>query len=300
MSGTAIAGALERLGHRVTRADISPGDTSALDREGLDLVFIALHGEFGESGEVQRLCQERNLAYTGSPPRASELAMDKAAAKQLFRQASLATPDWNVIEEFHAPELVKAHLKEIPVPVVVKPIDGGSSIGVTIARSEAARDRAVEQALDKYGRVMVEQYVPGRELTVSVLGDDALSVLEVVPAGEFYDYNAKYADDSGTRYVFDHALDAQTVKAVQSAALTAHRCLGCRDMSRVDFILDPSGLLQVLEVNTIPGFTSHSLLPMAAARAGIDFDELVARLVNMAIKRSAVCRNVKQRQNHAR
>ncbi len=284
-TGSAIADALERSGHQIARADISPQDVSALDRGGTDLVFIALHGEFGESGEVQALCEARGLRYTGSPPRASELALDKAAAKQVFRRADLATPDWMIIEEFHPPSLYREWLEQIPPPLFLKPVDGGSSLDISFARTAAERDQALEALLDKYGRAMLEAYVEGKELTVGILGTDALPVLQVVPAKEFYDYEAKYADGAGTRYVFDHGLPDETCRQVQAAALEAHDVLGCRDMSRVDFILDGDGVPQVLEINTIPGFTSHSLLPMAAQRAGIGFDELVHRIVDMAMSR---------------
>jgi len=289
MSGTAIADALEKVGHKVTRADICPQDTSALDRPGIDVVFIALHGDFGESGQVQELCEQRGLRYVGSPPRAGELAMDKAAAKQIFKQSGLITPDWMILEEFHEPEMRKIWLAELPVPVVVKPVAGGSSIDVTIADDEASRDEAIEELLDKNGRVMIERFVPGREFTVGILGDRALPVLEIVPSRQFYDYVAKYADDSGTEYVFDHGLDEELTERLQREALTAHDSLGCRDLSRVDFVLDEEGLPEVLEVNTIPGFTSHSLVPKAARRAGISFEQLVDGLVAMALAHEVVC-----------
>jgi len=285
ISGAAVADALERAGHTVTRADISPADESALDREGADVVFIALHGPFGESGELQRLCEERELRYTGSGPRASELAMDKAAAKQLFKQAGLATPDWMIIEESHSPPQYRPWLEELPPPVVVKPVENGSSIDITIAHDAAERDAAMEELTDVYGRGMIERFVPGREITVGILGDQPLPVIEVIPAREFYDYTAKYDDDAGTQYVFDHGLDEATCRQVQQQAMTAHNALDCRDLSRVDFILDRQHQFQVLEVNTIPGFTSHSLVPMAAARAGIGFEELVDRIAQMAADR---------------
>ncbi len=284
MSGKAIADALERVGHAVTRSDIRPGDLGALGRDGMDVVFIALHGEFGESGDLQRLCEARGLRYTGSAPRASELAMDKAAAKQFFKQAGLNTPDWMIIEEFHPPQVYREWLRDLSLPVVLKPVDGGSSLDVTIARDEATRDDALDALLDDYGRAMLEKFVAGRELTVSILASEALPVLEIVPAREFYDFTAKYAEESGTRYVFDHGLSTEITQAAEEAALIAHRSLGCRDFSRVDFILDENSTLQVLEINTIPGFTSHSLLPMASERAGIGFDELVDRIVRMAME----------------
>jgi len=285
LSGRAVADALARAGHAVTGADISPADASALDRRGADVVFIALHGDFGESGAVQALCEERGLRYTGSGPRASALALDKVAAKQVFRGAGLGTPDWVLVEEFGDLAETRAEVERLSLPAVVKPVDSGSSIDVTIARTAARRDEAMEELLDRYGRVLVERFVAGREMTVGVLGEEALPVMEILPAREFYDYAAKYADGSGTRYVFDHRLDEETCRRLRQAGLAAHRSLGCRDLSRVDFILDGEGVPQVLEVNTIPGFTSHSLVPMAAARAGVCFEELVDRLVQMAMDR---------------
>ena len=285
LSGAAIADALERRGHKVCRADINPTDTAALKRPGIDVVFIALHGEFGESGEVQELCENANLRYTGSGPRASELAMDKAATKQAVKRLGVPTPDWMIVEEFHDPAQVAKWLPELDVPVVLKPVDGGSSVDVVLARTHVERDEALETLLDKYGRIMLERYVKGREFTVGILGDQALPVLEILPDGEFYDYRAKYSDDAGTTYSFDHGLDAAAVATLQANALATHCCLGCRDMSRVDFLLDEKGLGWMLEINTIPGFTSHSLLPKAAAKTGITFDELCDRIAKMAMAR---------------
>ena len=286
LSGEAIARALETLGHCVTRSDINPQDVTALEREGADLVFIALHGAFGESGEVQQLCEARGLRYTGSGPRASELALNKAAAKQIFKrcQCGLATPDWMILEDYHSPEQIARWLPELGVPVVVKPVDGGSSLDITIARSEAQRDALIDELMDRYGRVMLERFIEGRELTVGILGQEALPVLEIIPEREFYDYTAKYADGVGTQYVFDHGLADDVIAATQKAALAAHNCLDCRHMSRVDFILDADNTPQVLEVNTIPGFTSHSLLPMAAAKVGLSFEKLVGCIVSMAMQ----------------
>ena len=285
-SGRAIAAGLRRLGHRVIEADIGPRDTAALDAPGIDVVFIALHGAFGESGEVQELCEQRGLAYTGSGPRASRLAMDKVASKEVFRAQGVLTPDWAVVESSHAATRRRELLAHVGLPAVVKPIDGGSSLDVVIARDAARRDIALEELLAKYGRILVERFVAGRELTVGILGEQALPVLEIVPAREFYDYTAKYADGSGTQYRFDLGLAEATVRAAEAASLASYRALGCRDMLRVDFILDDAGQAWMLEVNTIPGFTGHSLLPMAAARAGVSFDRLVGRLVELAHARS--------------
>jgi D-alanine-D-alanine ligase len=285
LSGKAIAEALEQVGHRVTRADIHPGDTSALDRKGMDLVFIALHGDFGESGELQQLCEDRSLRYTGSSARASKLGMDKAAAKQICKRAGLVTPDWMIIEEFHDPALTREWLEDLSVPVVVKPVTGGSSLDVTLCHEEARRDAAVADLLDLYERAMIERLVSGREVTVGILGDETLPLIEIIPARPFYDYFAKYNDGGGTEFSFDHELAEDVVARCQADALKAHQTLGCRDISRVDFILDEQSAPQFLEINTIPGFTSHSLVPMAAAKAGIEFPQLADRIVQMAMTR---------------
>lgn len=285
LSGSAVAEALESVGHRVTRADISPRDLSALDRPGMDLAFIALHGEFGESGEVQQLCEDRGVRYTGSPPRASRLGMDKAASKQIFLRAGLATPDWMIIEKFHSPDDVRTWLKEIDPPVVVKPVDGGSSVDVYLCPDAASRDEALEELLDTHGRAMLERYIPGRELTVGVLGRQVLPPIEIVPAHRFYDYEAKYADDAGTRYVVHPPLSDEILQRLKHDALKAHDSLGCRDLSRADFILASDGTPHILEINTIPGFTSHSLVPMAARAVGLDMPALCDRIVRLAMER---------------
>ena len=286
LSGRAIADALRRLGHRVTETDISPSAASALDGGAIDAVFIALHGEFGESGEVQDLCEARGLAYTGSGPRASRVAMDKVAAKEVFQREGLFTPAWVVLEAAHSAPRRAELLAGVAGPVVLKPIDGGSSVDVIIARDEPTRDRALNDLLPKYGRILVERFIQGRELTVGVLGDRTLPALEIIPSREFYDYTAKYADGSGTRYSFDLGLSPELAGRIQADAWTAFRSIGCRDMGRVDFILDSQNVPWALEVNTIPGFTGHSLLPMAAARAGVPFDQLVGRILEFALARS--------------
>ncbi len=284
-SGTAVADALEQAGHVVTRGDILPSDTSILDSDKIDVVFIAMHGQFGESGQVQQICESRKLPYVGSGPRPSRLAMDKAAAKQIFRRAGLQSPDWIVIEKFHSPDKTSAWLEELSLPAVVKPVDSGSSVDVYICRSPQQRSEALDTVIDAYGRALIETFVPGREVTVGILDNQPLPVIEVRTAGGFYDYHAKYSDEAGTRYVFDHGLDEPAVRNLQADAVKAHQAMDCRDMSRVDFILDENGIGHVLEINTIPGFTSHSLLPKAAAGAGIKFPELCDRLVWMAWRR---------------
>jgi len=285
MSGRAVAEGLRRRGHHVAAADVGPEDVSALRREGIDVVFIALHGQFGESGQVQRLCEQHGLVYVGSGPAPSALAMDKAASKRAFRRAGLATPEWVLIDRSQPAAQRRSLLDELPPPCVLKPNDGGSSVDVTIARDAAVRDAAAEELLDRYGAALIERFIDGREMTVGILDERPLPLVEIRPARAFYDYVAKY-DDDATEYIVNPELAPAAAEELAAAGLTAHLALGCRDFSRVDFILDAAGVAYALEVNTIPGFTSHSLLPKAAAAAGLDFDQLCERIVRLALRRA--------------
>ena len=284
-SGEAIAAALERKGHTVRRRDISPSDTSALYEQDVDVVFIALHGEFGESGEVQQLCEDLGLAYTGSSPHASSLGMDKIATKRLAERVGVATPPWCRVGVLTDPAQRAERLDAVSLPCVVKPIAGGSSVGVYLCSTAAERDEAIAQLLQTETDILIERFIQGRELTVGIVGLDALEVLEILPQTQFYDYDAKYADSTETKYTFEHGLDEAAVATIQMDALKVFHALGCRDLSRVDFRLDEAGVHWMLEINTIPGFTSHSLVPMAAAKADISFDDLVDQLAQMASRR---------------
>jgi D-alanine-D-alanine ligase len=286
LSGRSITQALGSLGHKVTSADINPDDVSALDRKGMEVVFIALHGTFGENGEVQQLCDDRHLPYVGSGPKASAIAMDKVASKELFRRSGLNTPDWVVIDSGMSEGQRRDMLAEVPPPCVVKPIASGSSVDVIICPDAATCDAARGKLLGAYGSLMVESFIAGREFTVGVLAEEALPIIEIKTGRSFYDYFAKYEDDA-TQYIVNPELPALMDKTLKASALAAHRALGCRDFSRVDFMLSRDGVLHVLESNTIPGFTSHSLLPKAAAAAGIPMAQLCERLVRLALARQA-------------
>ena len=281
VSGRAVADALRRRGHQVHVTDIFPDDLSALDRP-VDVVFPALHGTFGEDGAVQAIMEARGIRYCGSDAAASALAMDKPAAKRAVGAAGVPTPRFDVVDDGTRAEIAAAW----QAPVVLKPVAEGSSVGVTIVRRTAEIAAALDAMLERYGQALIEAYVPGPELTVGVLGDEALPVVQIVTAREFYDYQAKYEDD-GTEYRFDIDLPDELLREVQRLSLEAHRALGCRDFSRVDWMVDAaSGRPYFLETNTIPGFTGHSLLPKAAARAGRGFDGLVERIVELTLERS--------------
>ncbi len=295
-SGEAVAGALEARGHGVARVVVDGPDVPALARLApeLDAVFIALHGRFGEDGEAQRLCERLGLPYTGSGPEASALALDKVAAKRRFEEAGVPTPAWRTVETSLDPARAAAEVAAAPgLPCVVKPIAEGSSIGVTIVESPAgigAALAAVTALEGEGGLALVERFVPGRELTVGVVGETALRPIEMRPRRAFYDYRAKYERAAGTEYVLEPDLEPAVDARLRDLGLRAHLALGCEGLSRVDIRLDPRAGPFVLEVNTIPGFTETSLLPKAAAAAGISFGDLCERLVALAVERAARAR----------
>jgi len=279
-SGTAVHNALARLGHRPILRDISPADLAVLEIP-VDFVFIALHGEFGEDGAVQAELDRRGIRYSGCDADASQTAMDKVKTKRLAIEAGVKTPAFEVASR----DTVDGIAHRFGAPAVVKPVDSGSSVDITIARSSNVLQNAAQQVVTKYGHALVERFVAGPELTVGILGDEALPVCEIRTQREFYDYDAKYLDDD-TEYLFDldPNLSDDAVTRVQEQSLTVHRALGCRVLSRVDWIVDENtGEPNLLEVNTIPGFTSHSLVPKAAARVGIDFDQLCQRVVELSL-----------------
>lgn len=259
-----------------------------------DVVFVAMHGPFGEDGTVQGLLEASGLAYTGSGVAASSLAMDKVRTKLVYRGAGLPTPDFEVLRpRGYRPELVRAVAGRIGLPAVVKPACNGSSFGVSFPKDEPALTAAVTAHVEQGQDVLVERLVKGRELTCGVLegedgGLEALPVTEIVPDAryEFFDYEAKYTPGA-TDEITPARIDEPLRDRVQALARAAHELLGCRDMSRTDFLVGPDGAPLLIETNTIPGFTPTSLLPQAAAAAGLSFEALVARLVGAAARRRA-------------
>lgn len=281
-SGRAVAAALERCGHDVYMSDIGPDDLRALDHP-CDVIFPALHGTFGEDGQVQRIMEERGLRFVGADARASALAMNKVATKQLAENAGIETPPYEV---WTSNEIANGAVSQMTVPVVVKPVDQGSSVGTAIVREEAALGAALRAAAACSGRVLVEKFVGGDELTVGIIGTEPLPPICIRPKRNFYDYEAKYADDA-TEYLFDAGYGADVLKRAQELSCKLFTQLGCRHLGRVDWIIDAGLRLWLLEINTLPGFTSHSLVPKAAAHVGVSFEELVDRLVRMAYEEQA-------------
>ncbi len=279
-SGTAVANALTATGAKVVPMDIQ--DATFTIPADVDVTFLVLHGTFGEDGALQRILEGRGIAYTGSGPAASALAFDKVAAKQSFLVAGIPTPAY---EAFENAQPIRPRLARLGFPVVVKPSRQGSSVGISIVHQEAGLLEAYQMAGRYDSRLLVEQFIAGRELTVGILDRRAFPVVEIRPKHDFFTYEAKYTKGE-TDYLCPAALDKNVEYLAKTLALRAHDCLGCRDYSRVDLMLSQNGELFVLEVNTIPGFTETSLLPKAARASGIEFPDLCARLVQLALARS--------------
>ncbi|MCF7871027.1 MAG: D-alanine--D-alanine ligase [Candidatus Omnitrophica bacterium] len=244
----------------------------------IDIAFIALHGSFGEDGKIQAILEEIPIAYTGSGPEASVLAMDKVAAKERFKQAGIITPFYRLFSDngYNCPDM--------NYPVVVKPRFSGSSFGVSIVSDKEEIKRAVKQALKFSKTVIIEDYVQGRELTVGILGEKPLAIVEIIPKGDYFDFQNKYIKGN-SKFVVPAKLEEGLSERVKKTALTAHKALGCRDFSRVDLKIK-NGIPYVLEVNSIPGLTINSLLPLSASASGIDFSQLIHLLLQNALLRA--------------
>jgi D-alanine-D-alanine ligase len=278
-SGRAVADALRRRGHEVFVADVGPDNLAALDHPA-DVVFPALHGPFGEDGTIQRIMAERGIRFVGANARASALAMDKVASKNIARSAGIETPPFEV---WVASTLATRTQPALPLPVIVKPVDQGSSVATTIVREPQAFLPAVRLAINQFQRALVEQFIHGHEVTVGIVGGEPLPPICIRPKREFYDYQAKYQDNA-TEYLFDAGYPGGVGERAQALSRQIFDLVGCRHLARVDWMLDREERLWFLEINTLPGFTSHSLVPKAAQRSGISFDDLVERLVWMALE----------------
>ena len=283
-SGREVVKALQTAGHYVRESDITPDYLAALDHRDIDVIFIALHGPFGEGGQLQKILEDRSLCYVGSGPGASRLAMNKAAAKKRFSLAQLPTPDSLLFTRDDNVDEIDRAIEEIGLPCVLKPNEDGSSVGIVMAQTKDRARQAIKDVCQKFGNCLIEQMIRGRELTVGILGQMPLPVLEICTRQSFYDYQAKYLDDD-TQYLFDLDLETDLIGGIQSQALAAFNALGCRDFGRVDFMLDNHQRPYILEVNTIPGLTTHSLLPKAAARAGMAMPQMCDEIVLMAYNR---------------
>ncbi|HEY7122183.1 MAG TPA: D-alanine--D-alanine ligase [Solirubrobacterales bacterium] len=288
-SAARVEDAVGALGHEAVGVDVGHDLVGELRELRPDVVFIALHGPGGEDGTVQELLEILDLPYTGPGVAACALCMDKVAAKHEMRAAEIPTPDWaafnaTAFRELGAAETLEEIEARLGFPLVVKPASQGSSLGVEFA---AARDEVPEALLAAFSyddRVLLERYVKGRELAISVLGGEALPVVEAIPRdGDFFNFEARY-EIGRTDYVCPADLPANVTTRVQELSMRTYETLGCSGFARVDVMLADEGP-QVLEVNAIPGLTDTSLFPMAAEAAGIDFTQLVERLLDSARER---------------
>jgi D-alanine-D-alanine ligase len=274
-SGAGILAALKSRGQDAVGIDWTGDDlVTHLQRERVEVAFIALHGTFGEDGCVQGLLECYRIPYTGSGVLASAIAMDKIATRRVFDQESIESPRWR---RYHG----AADVARIGLPLVVKPSCEGSSVGVSIVKDEHALKPALDEAAKWKGVVMLEEYVKGREINVGVLDDEALGEVEIRPAKEFYDYEAKYLRDD-TQYFVPARITDEERRTLHSLAVRAHKALGCAGATRVDLILTDAGRAVCLEINTLPGMTDHSLLPKIAAHRGMDYGTLCEKILASA------------------
>ncbi|MFA4889934.1 MAG: D-alanine--D-alanine ligase [Candidatus Omnitrophota bacterium] len=282
-SGKAVLEALEASGVEAVAIDIKTEDKEENIRlirsRKITCAFIALHGRFGEDGQIQEILEAIKLPYTGSGVKASRLGMDKIASKKIFAHAKLHVPDFIELDKHsYTPDFSADGLRW---PLVVKPAAHGSSIGLSIIDKREDLAGALEIAFNYDDKAVIEEYIQGREMTVGILGQRALPVIEVVPKKRFFDYDCKYKQGL-TEYIVPARIEVKLAKKLQQAAKQAHKLLDCFGCSRVDLILSKDNLAYVLELNSIPGFTSTSLLPKAARQEGIEFPQLCLKLIEFA------------------
>ncbi len=277
-TGAAVLKALQTQGYRCTALDAGRDLAAQLVACGAEVAFIALHGRFGEDGTVQGVLELMGIPYTGSGVLASSVAMDKVATKKLLIYHDLPTPGFEVCRKGDDIEALVARCRHFPL--VAKPSREGSTLGVTIARDEAGLRQGIRDALKLDDQVLIEEFIPGREITVGVLDGVALPIIQIEPKGGFYDFSAKYSSGD-TVYLLPAPLEAALYRRLQEAAVAACAVLGCVGAARVDFRVNEREFY-CLEVNTIPGMTETSLLPKAAQEAGLDFAELVRKILEGA------------------
>ncbi len=323
-SGEAIVKALKSVGHQVLALDTAQGNKllsddgkyipggvkakppdvkdleradkqqaleaiHAFDFSQVDVIFLALHGGQGEDGTIQALLDLTGKPYTGSGVLASALSMDKAMSKKIFEREGIPTPEWFSLQRAQSDDLssVAARIESgFGFPCVVKPNDQGSTVGFTVVEQKNELEKAVDCAALYSGHILVEKYIPGRELTVGVLGETPLPVVEIIPEHGIYDYHCKYTHGK-SKYVCPAEIPDQKAKEIQALGLNAFQSLGCEGYARVDFRYGEDDKFYCLEVNTLPGMTSLSLVPMAAKGLGIEFPELVDRIANLALKKKS-------------
>ncbi len=277
-SGVAVYEALLSLGLDVVCIDVSDNPVEQIAQEKCEIAFIALHGRFGEDGTIQAMFDEENIAYTGSGPQASRLAMDKLASRRIFQNAGLPVPEYVTVNK-------DVYRKDISVnfslPFVVKPNREGSSIGMSVVKDIKDLSKAINEAFLYDDDIIIEKFIDGEDITVGILDDKPLPVVHIKPKYGDYDFSAKYTEGM-SEYVVPAVLEKDIINAAGNLGLMAHNLLGCRCFSRADMRFGKDNKIRILEVNTIPGLTSTSLLPKAAKAVGIDFAHMCLKMVKGA------------------
>jgi len=290
-TGQAVAEALRGRGHEVIEIDpvdpVAACTTAACTT--VEVVFVALHGGFGEDGRIQALLELMGKPYVGSPPRACALSMDKVLSKHLCRSLGIATAEWKVLEGDETADALVAAAAELGADVVLKPVDEGSAIGVHLRPSAEELRRIWDDPSRRPGRWLLERYIPGRELTLPMVWGEPTPVVEIRPHEGFYDYRNKYTPGR-SEYLCPAPIDAAVADGLAAAGRRIWRELGLRDMARIDFRLDEEDRAFFLEINTLPGMTATSLLPMGAREMGLDFPEFCERLCRRALERGPAAR----------
>ena len=276
LSGEAVLHALKRL--RIDAEAFDPSSRDINEIQSYNRAFIALHGRGGEDGSMQAFLKSKNIAYTGSDSLSSAIGMDKLKTKLLWRSLNISTPDFlQVTEKTSYEEIMSA----IGVPFFIKPSNEGSSIGIDKIKNEKQYQDAFLKTSKIDANVIVEKFVDGEEFTVAIVNDKTLPVIKIKPSNEFYDYQAKYIKDD-TQYICPSGIEKHKEVLISQEAIRAFKVIGCSSWGRVDFMMDKQGRHYFIEVNTSPGMTSHSLVPMAAKEAGINFDQLVLEILKTA------------------
>lgn len=288
-SGKGIIEALKQKGHEVIGIDFHPERLNEIINLDVDLVFIGLHGKFGEDGRIQGLLDLLEIPYVGSGVLASALAMDKTKAKQIFKLKNIPIPKgetFSINRYTDSQKIVDTINNHFEPPFVIKPNREGSTLGLTIVTERSQIDNAIIIAGDSDKRILVEEFIKGKELTVAVLGasgkEKALPIIEIIPKNEYYDYESKYAQ-GGSEHIIPARISEELAKEIQGYAVDAHQALNCEVYSRVDFILDEHNVPYILEVNTLPGMTPTSLFPDTAKVTGLNYNEMIEEFLRLSV-----------------
>jgi D-alanine-D-alanine ligase len=272
LTGKAVLRALKKLGFNAVGIDVDRDVASNLKKNKIDFAFISLHGQWGEDGTIQGMLDIMGIPYSGDGVLANAIAINKVYSKFIFDANKVPTPLWGIVDKNSGTKT------KMSFPVVIKPSNQGSAIGISIAKNPKEMAAGLREAFKYDSEILIEKYIPGTEVTVGILGGKVLPVIEIVPQGHFYDFKSKY-EPGCSKHIIPPRLPEKVIEKVKETALAAFKAVGCKVLGRVDLIIDRSGKPWVLEINTIPGMTETSLLPDAAREAGLDFNALVLKIL---------------------